>query len=97
MIVAALFTINFYGTKEKEALNMDVVKKTVGLNLQAMVIISDRNPSAGQDTIGVHDLPPCADVEEDLTVTVGRACRPDYVAVETAPVPSDVIEGEEMA
>ena len=94
MICAVLFTINFYSTSDKTALNMHVVQKTAGLNLQSIVVLAD-NPNASQDTIGTHDLPPCDDVEVDAAVTVERAINPDYDP-HGAPV-AEAFDGEQMA
>lgn len=84
-VCAVLFTLNYYAAPQKSTLVKTVLRKCAGLNLQAVVLLDDKNPHAsGSLTIGGHDIPLGAHVEPDVTATISRAIVPN--AVVHAPV-----------
>ncbi|VDC00603.1 unnamed protein product [Peniophora sp. CBMAI 1063] len=45
MVCAVFFTLGFYKTTPKDAIVRNVVRKTAGMNLQAVIILDNPNPS----------------------------------------------------
>lgn len=88
MVCAVLFTINFYGTSAKETISKKVVPKTAGLNLQAVVVLDDKNPHATANMIGSHDIPLSDDVQPDYTNLTERAINLNAVIQAPVSVPN---------
>lgn len=90
MVCAVLFTIGFYKTTPKEAINVTVARKTAGLNIQGIVVLDKKNPDAAGNAIGDHPIALAdimADVQEDPTLSLEQAIVPNAVAQAPVAIP----------
>ena len=80
MVCAVLHTINFYPTPtSKECIRRNVVRKTAGLNIQAVIVLDDKNPYATATTITDRVVPLPPDVANDPAVDLELAVNRNAV------------------